>query len=176
MSKTYFEGSACVDGIWSIPYSTLDHRGGEQEGLLNDPQRVAWTTEHDYERMTKSELVALLSWRGCPGWTGRRVDDVRRELRRLDRFAAKNGIKNAIAYVNYAHTSIKELYTSARRRGYGHTDKDKDDLINWLRQNDRQKAKKEKARVMYYAAIALVDREIDEDEFRRRCAAAEENY
>lgn len=176
MSKTYFEGSACVDGIWSIPYSTLDPRGGEQEGLLNDQQRVAWTTKHDYENMTKSELVALLSWRGCPGWTGRRVDDVRQELRRLDRFATKNGIKNAISYVGYTHATIKELYTSARGRGYGYTDKDKDDLINWLRRDDRKIAQKQKDRVVFCAAQALLDREIDEDEFRRRCAAAEENY
>jgi len=175
MSKTYFDGSACVDGNRQIPYSTLEIHGGSKEGLLGDHEGWCWLA-HDYSSLNKCEKVAILKGRGCPGWTARRVSDIDEELLRQDEYVFDYGIKNAIAAVRYKNTPVLSLYAEARQRGFGSTEKCRDEIETWLIKDDQKDLRRRREHIILKAAKALHSGKIDLTEFNARCAATKELY
>lgn len=174
MSKTYFDSSACVDGR-RIPYSSLEVHGGDKEGLLGDHEGWCWLS-HDYTKLTKCEKIAILKGRGSLGWQARRVGDIDEELMRQDNYVEKFGLKNALSSMRYKNTPVLTLYAEARKRGFGSTEKCRDEIENWLHSDDQNELRRRRDRIILKAAKALHSGKIGLTEFNARCVATKELY
>lgn len=171
MSKTYFDGSACVNGIRRMDYETLEVHGGNRAGLLGDRESWSWQP-HDYYSMTKADLISILGGRGSVGWTARTKADMIDKLEQLDEYVRNVGIKGAIQNARYKKMNLPKLYTEARRRGYPETDKCRSELEKWLCKKDITDLRRQKDRVILKSAKELHDGKIDLAEFNSRCSEA----
>ena len=175
MSHTFFEGTARVNGVRTIAFETLTINGGRVEVSLGDHEGFCWMP-HEYGALTKCEKVAILKGRGCPGFSGMRVEQIDRELLHQDSMVVKVGLKNAIAAVRYHNTPVLTLYAEARSRGYVSTEKNRDAIEDFLRKADKHELRKRRDDVVLKAAKSLNSGKIDLETFNALCSSTKELF